>query len=192
LLEGTFVQHGLSQWQVYKNTFLRLDGVALGSLMAVVVHYRWMSMAVFRRLAWLLSLTVLPLAFVIIWVTDFFPLMLPPGPPRWQVVWIYPLVALGFAGFIGVLMVSRHALIRGLFANPVVTYVGKISYGLYVFHFPIHTVLFLHLLPPQYERVPDWVRQNAYIVLTFAAAVLSWHLFERPLLELKKRFQSPD
>lgn len=193
LLEGTFLQQGLSQWEVYKNTFLRLDGVALGSLMAVVVHHRWLTMRAFRRVAGLLSLTVLPAAFVLIWRTGFFPLTLPPGPERWEVVWIYPLVAFGFAGLIGVLLVVRHVAIRWLFANPLVTYVGKISYGLYVFHFPIHTILFLHLLPPQYDRVPDWVRHNAYatyFVLTFAAAILSWHLFESPLLRLKKHFQT--
>jgi peptidoglycan/LPS O-acetylase OafA/YrhL len=71
---------------------------------------------------------------------------------------------------------------------------GKYSYGIYVFHLPIHTFALWYL-----TRVIGGgagalhvARFVAYVVaaggLSVAAAAISWHLLERPLLDLKDRF----
>ena len=74
-----------------------------------------------------------------------------------------------------------------LLENPLVLYTGKISYGLYVYHnFMLAIVLyFLTKTTP----VPDY-RLVAILsfATTFATAIASWHLIERPLSQLKNRF----
>lgn len=62
-----------------------------------------------------------------------------------------------------------------------ITYIGTISYGLYVYQ-----GLFLKTGPSGtlwFQKFP----QN--IVLTFLTAIISFHLLEKPILKLKKKFQ---
>jgi peptidoglycan/LPS O-acetylase OafA/YrhL len=60
--------------------------------------------------------------------------------------------------------------------------VGQISYGLYLWYWPVRS-LSLRLMPD-----PTPVTEIAFWALTFIAAVLSFYLVERPFLRLKKRF----
>jgi peptidoglycan/LPS O-acetylase OafA/YrhL len=71
--------------------------------------------------------------------------------------------------------------------NPAVLYVGKISYGLYVYHNFMLAIVLYYLL--KWTATPDY-RLVAILstVTTFATAIVSWHLIERPLSQLKNRF----
>ena len=72
---------------------------------------------------------------------------------------------------------------------------GKYSYAMYVFHFPIHHGL-KPFLGPWVEGPTDdplrLVRVVAYLtlilVLTFGASLLSWRLIEKPFLDLKEKW----
>ena len=70
----------------------------------------------------------------------------------------------------------RQPLVRGLSLEPV-RYVGLISYGLYLYHFP----LFLWL-DPNRTGLRGGPLLAVRLGATFAAAVLSYHLVERPIL----------
>ncbi|HEX5051170.1 MAG TPA: acyltransferase [Planctomycetota bacterium] len=59
--------------------------------------------------------------------------------------------------------------------------VGRISYGLYLYHFPIYWALLLHAPTPALAA--------AAIVLTFVAAIVSYWMLERPLLRYAGRFR---
>jgi peptidoglycan/LPS O-acetylase OafA/YrhL len=71
--------------------------------------------------------------------------------------------------------------------NRAVLYVGKISYGLYVYHNFMLAIVVHYLL--KWTAAPDY-RLVAVLatITTFAAAIVSWHLIERPLAQLKNRF----
>jgi peptidoglycan/LPS O-acetylase OafA/YrhL len=95
-----------------------------------------------------------------------------------------PLVALGAAGIlIGFIGISNH--FKAL-ANPVLTYLGKISYGLYVYHMA-------GLLVSR-----PWFRTNtalgyiAYasvgLLITVIVSIISYHWLESPFLRLKDRY----
>ncbi len=68
-----------------------------------------------------------------------------------------------------------------IMANPVVRYVGKRSYALYLWHMPIN--FWLRGFPP----VPHFVLA---VALSFLVAEASYWLVERPCLRVKKRFAS--
>jgi peptidoglycan/LPS O-acetylase OafA/YrhL len=76
---------------------------------------------------------------------------------------------------------------RSVMENPVVLYIGKISYGLYVYHnFMLAIVLYY---------IVKWTGTSDYRLVailstlaTFATAIVSWHLIERPIAQLKNRF----
>src|SRR5215213_440433 len=71
--------------------------------------------------------------------------------------------------------------------NAAVLYIGKISYGLYVYHNFMLAIVLYYLL--KWTAVPDY-RLVAILstVATFATAIVSWHVIERPLAQLKNRF----
>lgn len=58
-----------------------------------------------------------------------------------------------------------------------VTYLGMISYGLYVYHFPIYRLVVMRPIPAT--------------LITIAVASLSWHFYEKPLNSLKRYFKYP-
>jgi len=73
-----------------------------------------------------------------------------------------------------------------------VQYLGKISYAAYLFHWPAgnivkgaSTISGLHALDQNLPRI------MAIYVLTFVCAALSWHFFEKPMLNLKDRLYPP-
>jgi peptidoglycan/LPS O-acetylase OafA/YrhL len=93
-------------------------------------------------------------------------------------VWLIDRVGRGFRGVVG----------RVLEFKPVV-YLGKISYGVYVYHLFMPIVLdsilnYLGMSLPESEA-----GQFILLVLaTLAVAIPSWHLFEKPINNLKKSF----
>ena len=60
-------------------------------------------------------------------------------------------------------------------------YVGRISYGLYLYHLPIFRLTLRETDDPRWIA-PAWV-------LSFAAAVVSYHLLESPLLRWARRWR---
>ena len=76
---------------------------------------------------------------------------------------------------------------QAVMENPAVLYIGKISYGLYVYHNFMLAIVMYYLL--KRTAVHDY-RLVAILstVATFATAIVSWHLIERPLALLKNRF----
>ena len=72
-------------------------------------------------------------------------------------------------------------------------YLGKISYGLYVYHY------FAPLLVHRFARFFGYesllhekaIAISAYAVFTLAAAAVSWHLYEHPINNLKRYFAYP-
>jgi peptidoglycan/LPS O-acetylase OafA/YrhL len=67
-------------------------------------------------------------------------------------------------------------------------YLGKISYGLYVYHFPIvwfsGRIADLGVVPPLLQPLSTLIAFSATILI----ASLSFHLMERPIINLKDRF----
>ena len=63
---------------------------------------------------------------------------------------------------------------------PPLVAIGKVSYGLYLWHFPVILIVD--------EQLPDAsqpVRGAAVVAATAATTLLSWFLVERPFLNLK-------
>jgi peptidoglycan/LPS O-acetylase OafA/YrhL len=59
-------------------------------------------------------------------------------------------------------------------------YCGRISYGIYLWHYPISCAL--------HERMGGWRLFLATMATTLGVSSCSWFLLERPLLRLKERF----
>lgn len=87
-----------------------------------------------------------------------------------------------------VIMASRGigGLGKVILENPLIIYLGKISYGLYLFH---HLVAYFYMkisgsFVPEISN--DGLKFLVFFILTVAVSMLSWHLFEKPINNLKK------
>ena len=93
-------------------------------------------------------------------------------------VWLIDGAARGFTGVPGRVLELRPLL-----------YLGQISYGLYVFH-----PLMISLARWGFSRLEQPYPENPAVMFVFliagtiALAALSWHFYEKPLNDLKRRF----
>lgn len=81
-------------------------------------------------------------------------------------------------------------LFSAIMMNPVLRFIGRISYGIYVYHF-----LVKYLLDPQMERLLG--TEKAYLVtvplytlITIGISYISFRFIESPVNKLKDRFQA--
>ena len=176
ILRHVLISGGMSGEAIYQLTPCRLDTLAIGALIAVLVRARpeWTD-RVIRGLALAGALGVAG-ALVIAHRLDS-------EDPAVQVIG-FSALALGFAAI--VLRASRG--VRWL-EHPVLMRLGRYSYGIYIFHALMLPGLRAHWKPP--------ANAGGALAFTFvivaastALAAFSWHVFERRFLALKDRFTS--
>ncbi len=158
---------------VYSLTFTRLDGLSAGSVLATLHHrgqlQRWRSL--------LLALVLVSGTLIMFTGWEF----RGSGNP-WFVAAKYSLLAALYAGVIGWLVCSPRAFVSRLLSTRPLRQIGRVSYGLYVWH------------PFVFSLTYRWLRGYSPLtkgfsgfVLAFATAYLSWYGFERHFLKLKGR-----
>ena len=76
--------------------------------------------------------------------------------------------------------------IRKLLSTGALRLVGRVSYGLYLYHFPIFFAVHETRLSRNHA-----LEVIASLTLTAVAATLSFVFIERPMLRLKRRFERP-
>lgn len=106
----------------------------------------------------------------------------------YKFVWGYTVTNYFFAVFFQA--VAREGLFVRFLDHPILQYLGKISYGLYVFHFPI--IFFLLLLRPKYKLIFPEGLEFLFLfltamALTILAASISYHWLEKPINDLKDK-----
>jgi peptidoglycan/LPS O-acetylase OafA/YrhL len=80
-------------------------------------------------------------------------------------------------------VIREEGLLCSLLSRRWLVHVGKVSYGLYLWHYPIFTEVQAQKWPFRYELVVEFG-------LTALATVFSFYVVERPALKLKRRFGS--
>jgi peptidoglycan/LPS O-acetylase OafA/YrhL len=72
----------------------------------------------------------------------------------------------------------------------VLEYLGKISYGIYVYHFNVPGLVRYKLAPRLGIPLPEspWLRFPIYAAVTVLIASASWRWMEKPINRLKNRF----
>jgi peptidoglycan/LPS O-acetylase OafA/YrhL len=170
-------------------TLAAFDSLGMGALLAVLFH----ADSTRERLrAWLnhVALPVGAIGFLVLLTLSYYGARVGTvffvfGETLLALVlcWLVASAAWGIAGPAGRLLTWRP-----------ITYLGKISYGIYIFHVfvPIGLVWVAHRLGVQYS--PSSTLQDFALVslTTIALAALSWHLFERPINDLKRYFPYRD
>jgi peptidoglycan/LPS O-acetylase OafA/YrhL len=161
------------------NTLIHLDGLAVGALVATalrVLHWQPSAWKWIGRAA--LAVGAAGIA-----------LMLYRGS-----AWTDTLLAIGFGGMLLAALLGQAAArptlyCRALTLRPLL-FIGKISYGLYVTHILVFSMLGGYVDKPlDHLGIPG---NLAIVIIRLAASIgfaaLMWHYFEKPILGLKRYF----
>jgi peptidoglycan/LPS O-acetylase OafA/YrhL len=161
---------------VWCNTFSRLDPIAAGILVAAVLRGGIPNFSLSTRFS-LLLVGILPLALV----ANYWKIH---EPERLE--WIptlvgFPVVAISCTLIMLAVLGIQLRMPRSLL------YLGKISYGLYVYH-ALGNVLSNMVIPVHSEFIQLALRPTAALAITMLLASSSYAVLETPFLKLKKRF----
>jgi peptidoglycan/LPS O-acetylase OafA/YrhL len=104
----------------------------------------------------------------------------------YQFIWGYSLLNYFFVVII--FLVAKHGLFNRFLEWSPLRYLGKISYGLYVYHFPI---IWFAIRVRDFGVVDPYAKPLIALIsfiATLLVASLSYKILEKPLLNLKDRF----
>src|SRR5713101_6650213 len=164
---------------IWWNTFARLDTIAFGILLAMILHRRTLRLGLPARLALLLG------GFAAWVVVGNYCGLLDPFPTIVRGMIGYPLMSLGcVAIFLSVLGAPQDG--ARFLKNSRLVYLGKISYGLYAYH-----ILGLQLSDHFFNRFHpshgQWtLTLLGALLITFILAGASFKWLESPFLRLKR------
>jgi peptidoglycan/LPS O-acetylase OafA/YrhL len=156
----------LAYWDLFE-----IDAMAIGACMAILL---------FRRSKALIVLLDLRLFLIVVMTTMFF------------MASKSLIEAIGFrilSVFFGVIILNLAANPRmaRLLEWPWLRYLGRISYGLYMFH--VAVAVFVVNLLIRIDKVHGLLAYPLVLLLTIAVAALSYRYFESLFLRLKSRFR---
>ena len=162
-------------WMTLTNTLIHLDGIALGSLLALGLYTLTLS-----RRAWLwIGLGAMVIGF---WAT---------ATVAGGTAFLDSSLALAFAGIVLASIAStgaRNPLNAALRRGPLAFY-GRISYGLYMIHIAIF--IYFGWFDARMDRygIPGNLAVVAFrLAASTAAATILWYAFESQILKLKRYF----
>ena len=170
------VPRGLAEDRIYFGSDTRFDTILAGSL--VVIYLRTGS-EVWRR--YLTS----PIAFWIAVLVVLLSLLY--RDESFREVVRYTMQSLAVAVCLCVLMAGKIRWLSALLSTGALTYIGRISYSIYLYHYGVVCVM-QQLGIPVSPRYP--LPALLLLLVSLALAMASYHGIERPFLKLRKRFGS--
>ncbi|UZS00145.1 acyltransferase family protein [Chondrinema litorale] len=171
---------------VYLSTISHIDAFAIGGLFATNK-----SLSINIKYLILILILVLTLGYItniistnsINWSSLGYPEYM---TNSYKFIWGYSLVNLCFAGII--LNIKNGGLFSSFLKNKQLTLLGKISYGLYVYHYgAIYCAGFVQKKLENY--VPDWLLDTRIIafIITVIISYVSYFYFEERFIKLKDK-----
>ncbi len=108
---------------------------------------------------------------------------------------IYTIIAIGFLLIVDGIIKDKSKWSKRILGNPVLCYFGKISYGLYIYHIILIQLIITFITKYKIINLENytisWVIYFVIVLLsTIFISCLSYELYEKKFLKLKKNFSS--
>jgi peptidoglycan/LPS O-acetylase OafA/YrhL len=190
VLRSMLVYGGASVFSAYSLLPCRMDTLAMGALLALFARGP-ISTLHSRRVA-KATVSVGVLVILAIWITQDTPNYSNP----WYLTVGFSAIAFSFGALLWLVLTAspERRTVRFLCTRPML-FIGKVSYGIYLNHTLIIGPMQRFVLDPTASTVmwgSHLAAQVSFMVLclasSFAIAWLSWNVFEKHILKLKRLF----
>jgi peptidoglycan/LPS O-acetylase OafA/YrhL len=180
---------GAPDWVGYFATPCRVDALAFGAVLSILVLRGETGLTVIRKWAWPGAIAgtagALPIAIALGSETVSGAV---PGNHGIARSLLFSFVALAGFGLVGLALGRVNARLSALLRAGWLRYLGKISYGLYIYHATVFQAV--HLQVVAHATHPDapatkLMRSAIAMTLSVMLASVSWYALERPILRLK-------
>ena len=167
-------------------TFTRIDGLCIGSILALLMRINTDFLKKYTSVIVLLMAAInFGFYFLNNQLSNTLPYLAFVG---------YTTFAVLFGILVYEAVIGESKIIQFIFNNSVLKFFGKISYGLYVYHWPVYILLF-----PFFKRVLTdkknisfrYAETGSAVIVTVIAVLLSlasYHFFEKKFLQLKRKY----
>jgi len=170
---------GETEYRISRGTDTRADALLMGSVVGMMF-----ASGLLPNRAWVKKLLGVLGLLVFVVVALIFLGFYQRFPGQFKINFIYGAVSFVTAILILHLVGSEAGRLNWILSRPWLVYVGKISYGLYLWHYPIFRLTQLKEFPRATELAIE-------MSLTLLMTLVSFHLLERPLLRYKNAFCYP-
>jgi peptidoglycan/LPS O-acetylase OafA/YrhL len=167
-------------------TFTRIDGICIGCMLAIVLK---VYPGLLKKYTALIVLLMAAINFAFYFIDSSHAHTLP-----YLAIAGYTTFAVLFGLLVYEGIRGDSKIIRFLFDNRPLKFFGKISYGLYVYHWPVYVLFFYYFR----SRIINGMNTNTWVadlfcgiivtIIAIVISVLSYRYFEKPFLKLKERF----
>lgn len=110
---------------------------------------------------------------------------------QWKLMLTYPLVGIGTTFILTSATMGGLGFISTVFKNSILGYLGKISYGLYVYHLGVQELtsnVINKFMSPDLSLGYPIVFITSTLIVTILVSVFSYQILEKPFLKIKRRF----
>jgi peptidoglycan/LPS O-acetylase OafA/YrhL len=182
--------HGVNYFLVETNTFCRSDSLLAGAALALLFRSR-LHDCVLRAAAWIFLAGSCG-GVLLAYLSNHGPFLNTASGYRFYLAFNFSVIAMAS---VGVIALSLHSpLVSRICTLHPMRWLGKYSYGIYV----LHLILFSYLEEPFRHFLSTHFTSNKGVVvvttgllillLSLIAAYLSYHLYEKHFLRLKRYF----
>jgi len=160
-----------------------IDSLGIGALLAFFLHTGGTESRNYQALKKTGLYLGLPATILMIGFTDFH------GDAAWVHIFKQIILSLLFVWIVAKCAEGIKGPIGKLLEFPVFLYLGKISYGIYLYHMPVQWAYAKYSAQLGLD-LPEGGMGFVYkLMITLFISALSWHLFEAPINTLKKHFK---
>lgn len=174
----------LAYYNLY--TFTRIDGICIGCIVALLVH---MNVDFIKNHTAIIVLVFAAINFLFYFINSRYEFSFP-----YIGLVGYTTFAMMFGLLVYEAVLRETTLVNKIFGIPVLKFLGRISYGLYIFHWPVYLVMNAYLLRTLQDKLPSIGAQVMVSVLATALAIgISWlsrKYFESYFLKRKEKYAS--
>jgi peptidoglycan/LPS O-acetylase OafA/YrhL len=172
-------------YRLYTGTDTRCDSLLVGCAAGILVSWRMIpnSATLLKSLRVIAFISCVVLGLAIIFV-----------PIYWSYLYYggFTLIAIAIASILVLLMLSPGALISRVLQWPLLTWFGRLSYSLYLWHVTVYSFYIVHFgpLPIKSYTLRIFIPLAIKFACSVVVACASFYLLEKRFLRMKERFSS--